>query len=84
MKTDSPEPDDAQSGGQRTVDWIASMSDEELAEHNRQLAEPITEETHPSTGYRSAAFARWRRGIHQQMAADESKTRPIQDRLAAS
>jgi len=75
MTTESDHSEEA--GGQRTVDWLASLTDEELAAHKRKLAEPVNEKTHPGTGYRSAAFASWRRGIHQQMADAESTERAV-------
>ena len=68
---------DSSSNAERTVDWLASLSDEELAEERRKAHEPISEKTHPGTGYRSAAFARWRQGIRQQAVAAESTTRAV-------
>ena len=65
------------SKAQRTVDWLASLSDEELAEERRKAHQPISEKTHPGTGYRSAAFARWRQGIRQQAVAAESTARAV-------
>ena len=59
------------------VDWLASLSGVELAEERRKAHEPIAEKTHPGTGYRSAAFARWRQGIRQQAVAAESTARAV-------
>ena len=69
--------DDSASTAERTVDWLASLSDEELAEERRKAHQPISKETHPGTGYRSAAFARWRQGIRQQAVAAESTARAL-------
>ena len=69
--------DESASKAQRTVDWLASLSDEELAEERRKAHQPISKETHPGTGYRSAAFARWRQGIRQQAVAAESTARAL-------
>ena len=69
--------DKSASKAQRTVDWLASLSDEELAEERRKAHQPISKETHPGTGYRSAAFARWRQGIRQQAVAAESTARAV-------
>ena len=69
--------DDSASKAERTVDWLASLSDEELAEERRKAHQPISKETHPGTGYRSAAFARWRQGIRQQAVAAESTARAL-------
>lgn len=69
--------DDIASTAERTVDWLASLSDEELAEERRKAHQPISKETHPGTGYRSAAFARWRQGIRQQAVAAESTARAL-------
>jgi hypothetical protein len=69
--------DESASKAQRTVDWLASLSDEELAEERRKAHRPISKETHPGTGYRSAAFARWRQGIRQQAVAAESTARAL-------
>ena len=66
---DGTSDDDNASKAERTVDWLASLSDEELAEERRKAHQPISKETHPGTGYRSAAFARWRQGIRQQAVA---------------
>ena len=65
------------SKAEHTVDWLASLSDEELAEERRKAHQPISKETHPGTGYRSAAFARWRQGIRQQAVAAESTARAV-------
>ena len=65
------------SKAERTADWLASLSDEELAEERRKAHQPISKETHPGTGYRSAAFARWRQGIRQQAVAAESTARAV-------
>lgn len=69
--------DESASKAERTVDWLASLSDEELAEERRKAHQPISKETHPGTGYRSAAFARWRQGIRQQAVAAESTARAV-------
>ena len=69
--------DESAPKAQRTVDWLASLSDEELAEERRKAHQPISKETHPGTGYRSAAFARWRQGIRQQAVAAESTARAL-------
>ena len=69
--------DESASKAERTVDWLASLSDEELAEERRKAHQPISKETHPGTGYRSAAFARWRQGIRQQAVAAESTARAL-------
>ena len=69
--------EDSTSKAERTVDWLASLSDEELAEYRRRAHRPISKETHPGTGYRSAAFARWRQGIRQQAVAAESTARAL-------
>ena len=69
--------DESASKAQRTVDWLASLSDEELAEERRKAPQPISKETHPGPGYRSAAFARWRQGIRQQAVAAESTARAL-------
>ena len=69
--------DDSASTAEHTVDWLASLSDEELAEERRKAHQPISKETHPGTGYRSAAFARWRQGIRQQAVAAESTARAL-------
>jgi len=69
--------DESASKAQRTVDWLASLSDEELAAERRKAHQPISEKTHPGTGYRSAAFASWRQGIRQQAVAAESTTRAV-------
>ena len=69
--------DESASKAQRTVDWLASLSDEELAEERRRAHQPISKETHPGTGYRSAAFASWRQGIRQQAVAAESTARAL-------
>jgi len=69
--------EDSTSKAERTVDWLASLSDEELAEERRKAHQPISKETHPGTGYRSAAFARWRQGIRQQAVAAESTARAV-------
>ena len=41
--------DDSASKAERTVDWLASLSDEELAEERRKAHQPISKETHPGT-----------------------------------
>ena len=69
--------DNNASKAQRTVDWLASLSDEELAEERRNAHQPISKKTHPGTGYRSAAFASWRQGIRQQVIAAESTARAV-------
>ena len=69
--------DESASKAQRTVDWLASLSDEELAAERRKAHEPISEKTHPGAGYRSAAYARWRQGIRQQAVAAESTARAV-------
>ena len=69
--------DHGSSNAERTVDWLASLSGVELAEERRKAHEPIAEKTHPGTGYRSAAFARWRQGIRQQAVAAESTARAV-------
>ena len=76
-KADETNDDESSSNAERTVDWLASLSDEELAEERRKAHEPISEKTHPGTGYRSAAFARWRQGIRQQAVAAESTARAV-------
>ena len=75
--TDETSSEDGASKAERTVDWLASLSDEELAEERRKAHQPISKETHPGTGYRSAAFARWRQGIRQQAVAAESTARAL-------
>ena len=79
MTSDIPDQADAGSDDSaskaNTVDWLASLSDEELAEERRKAHQPISKETHPGTGWRSAAFARWRQGIRQQAVAAESTAR---------
>ncbi len=75
--TDETSDDGNASKAERTVDWLASLSDEELAEERRKAHRPISKETHPGTGYRSAAFARWRQGIRQQAVAAESTARAL-------
>jgi len=74
---DETSSEDTASKAQRTVDWLASLSDEELAAERRKAHQPISEKTHPGTGYRSAAFARWRQGIRQQAVAAESTARAV-------
>ena len=74
---DETSSEDTASKAQRTVDWLASLSDEELAAERRKAHQPISEKTHPGTGYRSAAFASWRQGIRQQAVAAESTARAV-------
>ena len=74
---DETSSEDTASKAQRTVDWLASLSDEELAEERRKAHQPISKKTHPGTGYRSAAFASWRQGIRQQAVAAESTARAL-------
>jgi hypothetical protein len=75
--TDETSSEDSASKAERTVDWLASLSDEELSDERRKAHQPISKETHPGTGYRSAAFARWRQGIRQQAVAAESTARAV-------
>lgn len=64
MTFDTPEYPSRTSSGddaaksQRIFDWLALLSDEDLAEQRRKAHEPISEKTHPVTGYRLAAYAR--------------------------
>jgi len=75
--SDKASSNESASKAERTVDWLAALSDEELAAERRKAHEPISEKTHPGTGYRSAAYARWRRGIRQQAVAAESTARAV-------
>ena len=70
--------DDSASKAERTVDWLASLSDEELAEERRKAHQPSERDT-PGTGYRSAAFARWRQGIRQQVAESTARALGLTD-----
>ena len=76
---DGTSDDDNASKAERTVDWLASLSDEELAEYRRRAHRPISKETHPGTGYRSAALRAGDKAPSTVVAAESMHVRSLTD-----
>jgi len=65
-------------GGERTVDYIARLTDEQLTEYRRQLQHSIntaSDKAPPKNVYQSAAYRQYRLRLIIQKVDDERRDR---------
>lgn len=65
-------------GGERTVDYIARLTDEQLTEYRRQLQQSVntaSDKAPPMTVYQSAAYRQYRHRMTIQKIDDERRER---------
>ena len=65
-------------GGERTVDYIARLTDEQLTEYRRQLQDSVntaSDKVPPKNVYQSAAYRQYRHRMTMQKIDDERTER---------
>ena len=65
-------------GGERTVDYIARLTDEQLTEYRRQLQHSVntaSDKVPPKNVYQSAAYRQYRHRMTMQKIDDERTER---------
>ena len=65
-------------GGERTVDYIARLTDEQLTEYRRQLQHSVntaSDKVPPKNVYQSAAYRQYRHRMTMQKIDDERTKR---------
>ena len=75
---DTPQLPKTSPGGERTVDYIARLTDEQLTEYRRQLQHSIdtaSDKVPPTNVYQSAAYRRYRLRMTMQKIDDERTER---------
>ena len=69
-------------GGERTVDYIARLTDEQLTEYRRQLQHSVntaSDTVPPKNVYQSAAYRQYRHRMTIQKIDDERRERRLGD-----
>ena len=75
---DTPQLPGTSPGGERTVDYIARLTDEQLVEYRRQLQRSIStasDKVPPRNVYQSAAYRQYRHRMTMQKIDDERTER---------
>ena len=75
---DTPQLPRTAPGGERTVDYIARLTDEQLVEYRRQLqhiADTASDKVPPKNVYQSAAYRQYRHRMTMQKIDDERTER---------
>ena len=75
---DTPQLPKTSPGGERTVDYIARLTDEQLVEYRRQLQRSIntaSDKVPPKNVYQSAAYRQYRLRMTMQSIDDERTER---------
>ena len=75
---DTPQLPRTSPGGERTVDYIARLTDEQLVEYRRQLQHSVntaSDKVPPKNVYQSAAYRQYRHRMTMQKIDDERTER---------
>ena len=75
---DKPRPPRTAPGGERTVDYIARLTDEQLTEYRRQLqhiVDTASDKVPPKNVYQTAAYRQYRHRMTIQKIDDERRER---------
>ena len=75
---DTPQLPKTSPGGERTVDYIARLTDEQLVEYRRQLQRSVntaSDKVSPTNVYQSAAYRQYRHRMTMQKIDDERTER---------
>jgi len=75
---DTPQLPKTSPGGERTVDYIARLTDEQLVEYRRQLQRFVntaSDKVPPKNVYQSAAYRQYRHRMTMQKIDDERTDR---------
>ena len=81
---DTPQLPTTSPGGERTVDYIARLTDEQLVEYRRQLQRSIntaSDKVPPKNVYQSAAYRRYRLRMTIKKIDDERSERSHLNKL---
>ena len=81
---DKPQLPSRSPGGERTVDYIARLTDEQLTEYRRQLQHSVntaSDKVPPKNVYRSAAYRQYRLRMTIQKIDDERRERSHLNKL---
>ena len=74
-------------GGERTVDYIARLTDEQLNEYRRQLQHSVntaSDKAPPKNVYQSAAYRQYRHRMTIQQIDDERRERRHRDQTGGA
>lgn len=84
---DNPRLPKTSPGGERTVDYIARLTDEQLTEYRRQLQHSVntaSDKVPPKNVYRSAAYRQYRLRMTIQKIDDERRDRGHRDQTGGA
>ena len=84
---DKPQLPKTSSEGERTVDYIARLTDEQLVEYRRQLQRSVntaSDKVPPKNVYQSAAYRQYRHRMTIQQIDDERRERRHRDQTGGA